>query len=238
MRSLAVAAGIAVSVALTACGGGGGSSSADSASKQMSTPAQIAVSIDAEGDSTMYGLESINGTFVQSPQPVPALVQASLRAQFGINITVENKGSPGANLRFELQGTDNYSSPLATRLAADSSQVVLENFGINDSFLSEDEFRSNLVQFIVAVRAAGKTPVLEEPNPVCQGHETLDQLVAVLGDVAAQNNVVLIKQYDYIKSLPNWQSLLTDCVHPSDALYAIKAQREAAGLVPIVAAIH
>jgi lysophospholipase L1-like esterase len=77
--------------------------------------------------------------------------------------------------------------------------------------------------------------VLEEPNPVCVGHEALDELVAILNQVAREKAVPLVKQYDAIKALPNWQALLTDCVHPGDELYAFKAAREAEALAQILA---
>jgi lysophospholipase L1-like esterase len=67
------------------------------------------------------------------------------------------------------------------------------------------------------------------------GHEALDELVAILNQVAREKAVPLVKQYDAIKALPNWQALLTDCVHPGDELYAFKAAREAEALAQILA---
>jgi lysophospholipase L1-like esterase len=226
-------AGAASVLALLAgCGGGGESPSA--ASTQAAVHLQTTIAVDAEGDSTMYGLETVNGQFVQSSSPPPVLVQARLRGLFGPGITVNGYGSPGANLRVELQGTDNYATPLKDRLVVSRARIVLENFGINDAFLPAAEYRTNLVQFIDTVRASGKLPVLEEPNPVCVGHETLDELVGILNEVAHEKAVPLVKQYDAIKALPNWQALLTDCVHPGDELYDFKAAREAQVLAQMI----
>lgn len=47
-----------------------------------------------------------------------------------------------------------------------------------------------------------------------------------------------MKQYAYIKALPNWQGLLTDCVHPRDELYAVKASREADILAAVLATMR
>ncbi|KLU27800.1 hypothetical protein EOS_02475 [Caballeronia mineralivorans PML1(12)] len=77
-------------------------------------------------------------------------------------------------------------------------------------------------------KAAGKIPVLEEPNPMCApAVVNMPAYKGPMAKLAAQRGVLLIKQYDYILSLPNWQSMLFDCIHPTAAMYAIKAQREA-----------
>jgi hypothetical protein len=180
----------AVLALLAGCGGASSPSRATSASLAAASSPVIAadIVIDAEGDSTMYGLETVDGRFVQSAHPVPALVQAQLRGWFGANLTVNPNGSSGANL----------------------------------------------IRFVDTVRASGKLPVLEEPNPVCVGHEALDQLVGILNTVAGDKAVPLVKQYEAIKALPGWRSMLTDCVHPNDALYAFKAGREAEALAQVI----
>ena len=224
---------------LAGCGGGSAQPQSTAASQAAASPlaAPVIASdivIDAEGDSTMYGLETVGGQFVQSAHPVPALVQEQLRVWFGPNVTVNANGSSGANLNFELQGTNNYSTPLSSRLAASRARIVIENFGINDAYLPLETYRANLIQFVDTVRASGKLPVLEEPNPVCVGHEELDQLIGILNQVAIDKAVPLVKQYDAVKALPNWQAMLTDCVHPNDALYAFKAGREAEALAQVI----
>jgi acyl-CoA thioesterase-1 len=226
----------AVLALLAACGGSGEPQA--TSSTQTASRLQAAVVIDAEGDSTMFGLETVNGQFVQASPPPPALVQARLRELFGPAVTVNAYGSPGANLRFELRGTDNYTTPLRARLALSRAQIVIENFGINDAYLPADEYRSNLREFDDTVRASGKLPVLEEPNPVCVGHENLDQLVGILNEVARDKAVPLVKQYDAIKALPGWQAMLPDCVHPDDTLYAFKAAREAELLAQVIRSLN
>jgi lysophospholipase L1-like esterase len=115
---------------------------------------------------------------------------------------------------------------------------VIENFGINDAYLPVEDYRANLREFVDTVRASGKLPVLEEPNPVCSGHENLDRLVAILNEVAREKAVPLVQQYAAIKALPDWQAMLPDCVHPGDALYAVKAAREAAVLAQVIRTLH
>ncbi|MBR7961209.1 SGNH/GDSL hydrolase family protein [Burkholderia vietnamiensis] len=219
---------------LAACGGGGGGSDAT-----PTAPKQIpAVSIDATGDSTMHGYQPGVGT---TPNSAPVELQRALQAAFDSTVTVQNNGSVGARLTDLLLGNQPfYSTAFTTSLSTNSAQIVLENYGINDSnSRTPDEYAADLNTWIADVRAVGKIPVLEEPNPVCRADMThLDAFVDVLRNVAKQQGVTLIEQYDYIRGLPNWQSMLADCIHPNDALYAIKAQREAAVLIPIVAKLR
>lgn len=224
----------AISLALLAGCGGGASQSQPASASLASASTTASIVIDAEGDSTMFGLQTVNGTYVQSARPVPALVQAQLRQWFGPDVAVNANGVSGAKLDDELKGINKYTTPLSLRLAASRARIVVENFGINDTLLSAETYRANLIQFVDTVRASGKLPVLEEPNPVCAGNGTLDQLVAILDQVAVEKAVPLVKQYDAVKALPNWQAMLTDCVHPNDALYAFKAGREAEALAQVI----
>src|SRR5438067_3435473 len=116
-------ASAAALLALLAACGGGSPSQPVVATQAAASPSAADIVIDAEGDSTMYGLETVNGQFVQSAHPVPALVQDQLRAWFGPKVTVNANGSSGANLDFELQGTNNYNTPLSARLAASRARI-------------------------------------------------------------------------------------------------------------------
>lgn len=151
--------------------------------------------------------------------------------------TVWNDGVPGATLHDELNGlAPYYTKSLQQRLAADPSQIVIENFGINDASRTDPAtFKSDLNAWIDAVRAAGKTPVLEEPNPICTDDATkLQPLVVIVDQVAIAKGVPLVQQYAYISGMDGWQSMLVDCVHPEAALYKLKAEREYAIVQPIV----
>lgn len=220
-------------VACSGCGGGGGESNSSTA-QASAAPAIKAVVIDAEGDSTMFGAQYISGTQIQSPNAPPTVNQAALRASLGQQITVENNGFPGGTIHANLYGGN--KSTLAARLHDDQCQIVVGNFAINDAYTTDaGSYRTDLLQWIATVRSFGKTPVLEEPNPVAaSGYEKLDSFVAVISDVGQQQGVLVIHQYGYIKSLPNWQSMLLDGVHPTDQLYAIKGNREAVQLQSLV----
>jgi lysophospholipase L1-like esterase len=221
-------------VCLCGCGGGGGGSSP---ATSQAVQAPKIVKIDAEGDSTFYGTQVINGVLSRTENNPPALLQKA----FGISVSMTNSAVGGATITQALNGiAPRYSVPLASRLATLSPGMVLTGFGINDSEVGDETtYRNSLNTWISTVHSMGALPVLEEPNPVCDAnHAKLDTFVGILRSVAAEQNVTLIAQYDYIKSLPNWQAMLTDCIHPTDALYEIKAQREHDAIAPIVAALQ
>ncbi|AOI57447.1 hypothetical protein WI26_07425 [Burkholderia diffusa] len=198
------------------------------------------ITIDAEGDSLIWGYAgtAANGSYIQSSSNAVAVLQEDLQAKLGSTVAVQNNGSSGAKAIDSLEGTPPYyTQPFATRLAANSTaQIVLANYAVNDSMgRTIDQYAADLTNWIAVVRATGKTPVLEEPNPVCDPKmPNVGAYVSVMRDVAKQQGVTLIEHYDFIASLPNWQSMLIDCVHPSDTLYKIKAHREAAVLMPLV----
>lgn len=237
-----MAKGLCVSVlgmfvmACSGCGGGGGGSSPAPVT-QSAPAAKKVITIDAEGDSTFVGAHEINGTVFISENNPPALLQKKL----GGSATVINNGKGGADVTQALGGiAPRYVDTLATRLASDGAQIVISNFAINDSIrLSQEEYRNGLISWVNAVRNMGRLPILEEPNPTCASNITrLDEYVGILRDVSAQQNVTLIAQYDYIKTLPNWQSMLWDCIHPRDSMYEIKAQREYDVIAPIVVTLQ
>ncbi len=184
----------------------------------------------------MYGNEYPNGatTPVRSASPAPEVAAQTLQSTYQLAATVENNGSPGTTVAQNLAG--HVLAPLATRLATDSSRIVIENFAINDCTVETvQQFHDDLTQWVNVVRSMGKIPVLEEPNPVTRaGFDALPSFVAMVNQVATEQDVTVIQQYAYIQSLPEWQAMLTDGVHPNDALYAIKGHREAQAIAPLL----
>jgi hypothetical protein len=160
-------------------------------------------------------------------------------------VTVANHGVGGATVADVLNGVAGYKMGWKDALPTNAEQIEIAKWAVNDSNPVVNEsttvFENDLIYWIQITQAAGKTVVLEEPNPVCNpAFATLPQYVAVIDKVAAQLALPLIKQYDYILSLPNWQSYLgSDCTHPADdRLYQIMAQREYDVVQPIVAALQ
>nr|WP_241022480.1 SGNH/GDSL hydrolase family protein [Burkholderia sp. Se-20373] len=186
-----------------------------------------------EGDSTFYGLQATG----RSANPPPTVLQAELQNTFGPTITTINSGVSSSTVSESLYGiAPHYSQPLASRLGGMSAQIVIMNYGLNDSANSSlSSYIADLNTWIDVVTANGKVPVLEEPNPSCNpAMAQLPQFVVAMDKVAQQRGVQIIQQYAYIQSLPNWQSMLPDCLHPNDDLYRIKADREYAVVAPIV----
>jgi lysophospholipase L1-like esterase len=219
---------------MAACGGGGGGSEPQPTIKQP-----VVVSIDAEGDSTMYGWTQTGpNTFIQSPSNQPAVIASDL----GIQVT--NSGVGGATVGSAIAGTAPNNLPLVDRLKTINAQIVIANYGINDSsYVTPDVYRDGLNGWISIVRASGKTPVLEEPNPICWGLDATetaarqDQYIAVMREVAKAQGVLLIQQYDYIKTL-DWQHMTPDCGHPGEQLYKIMGDRAADQIKDLVKSLQ
>ena len=178
--------------------------------------------------------------YLANPQSEPADTQALLQTQFSdTGITVSNRATGGgsSSLMNEMRGIDGNGAPFADRIKASAASIIIESHTLNDALGGEtvDDYRQYLAQWAVAVRAAGKTPVLEEANPVCDGnHPQLAAYVQAMDDVAAQFNVSIVKQFDYLQTIPNYCSHLKAGFFPDDAIYAVKAQRQADALVPLV----
>lgn len=218
---------------LSACGGGGG----ESAAAPASPVASKTVLIDFEGDSTMWGstagpktsAEYAGTTRSRTTLNEPYGVMQLFAAKYGAGVVgVDNQAVPGSFLAARLDPIQSYfTETLALHLSKTAAQIVVGNFAINDSVVSVENpelYEQMLSNFVDNIRQAGKIPVLEEPNPVCDGkHPYLDQYVLILRKVAEAKGVKLILQYDAIKEM-DFKSMMADCVHPDEKLYAIKAQ--------------
>lgn len=236
---------VVASIILSACGGGGGGSSSSPAASSTTEPKPVIINM--QGDSTMWGVTYENGAYKRASPTVVEYLHDDLLAEIGSGylLATYNYGVINATVCEDVNGVYLFGSTLASRLASDPSQIVVENFGMNDGtptnpgYVSPTQFQQCLEAFVDTVRAAGKTPVLEQPNPPSltqsQGmQEGVANMAAVVTAVGQEKGVPVIDQYDYIKTLPNWSNMLSDGVHPTQALYAIKAQREAHILANVV----
>jgi hypothetical protein len=173
-----------------------------------------------------------------NPQSEPADTQTILQAQFGSTVTVDNKaeGGTASTLVNMMNGVDGGGPPFAQRILSSKAQIVLDAHAVNDDLSqSLGPYSDALVAWVQAVRAAGKVAVLEEPGPVCDDSRPyLANYVSVMDNIAAQYSVPIVKQYDYLQTIPNLCSHYTAGIYPDNAIYAIKAQRQAAILAPLV----
>lgn len=217
---------------LAACGGGGGGGN----STPVAATAPQPVSVYMEGDSTMWGggFAADGTTHIQIHPNAVDIAQSIL----GSTATLLNEGHSAQGIMQFLEGTGTYTVPWAQYVKTIPAKVVVENFGINDAGnIPAWQFQQALLEFIAQTRAAGKIPVLEEPNPICtQYAPQLAELVSVIDNVALQENVPLIPQYQAILAMPNWQADMEECVHPV-SLYPMKGTSEAATLKPLIASL-
>ena len=234
-------------LSLCACGGGGGSPAEAPAVQQ---PVVKSVLIEAYGDSTTQGFQTVNGAGVLTPNSEPAALQKLLQAQFGPSVTVSNQGVSGTEASQLLNGTDGVHGSWLNQMASSKADIVTINFELNDAFFSKvptpgaipespSDYASYMTQLVQVAKAAGKHVILFEPNPTIEPLRVslAPSYLVALQSVADAQNVPLVPEYDAILSTPNWQSMLTDEVHPNDALYAIKAQLEFPTISTVVASL-
>ncbi|NPT59121.1 hypothetical protein GNZ13_32320 [Paraburkholderia sp. 5N] len=183
----------------------------------------------------MFGSSPPFYTF--NPQSEPADTQAILQAQFGDAITLDNRaeGGSASTLLNMMAGVDGGGAPFAQRIQSSKAQIVLDAHAVNDDLSqSLGPYSDALVAWVQAVRVAGKIAVLEEPGPVCDNSRPyLANYVSAMDNIAAQYSVPLVKQYDYLQTIPNLCSHYTAGIFPDNAIFQIKAQREAAILAPL-----
>jgi hypothetical protein len=173
----------------------------------------------------------------------PQALQTLLQTQFsdtGITVVDHATGGTASSLMNLLAGTDGGGPPFTQRIATSPAVIVLDNHGVNDALGGEvlSDYQGYLSQWISDVRAAGKTPVLEEPGPVCDGnHPFLDQYVAAMDTAAALYNVPLVQQYSYIQSIDGWCSHMVNGFYPDSYIDSLKAAQEDNVIAPLVRAI-
>jgi hypothetical protein len=205
----------------------------------VSQPAPVkTILIDVYGDDAMMGLTSMNyGMPTITQHTEPNVSQAILRASFP-SVTISNHASGGtaSSLVNMMAGMDGGGPPFAQRIAGSTAVIVLDNHAINDDLAqSLGPYTDALIQWILDVRKAGKMPVIEEPNPVCDGnHPYLENYVATMQNIAASYNVPIVHQYYEIRSMPDWQAHMWNCLLPDDYLIRIKASRQADALAPLL----
>jgi len=182
--------------------------------------------ISLYGDSTMLGLECATPSTCHVTKNNVAYY---LQDYIGDKAIINSDAFIGGTIKDLINGTGMFKEPFNDAIRKDNANVVIANFGINDSHLYNGaEYTYYLNQFIDIARANNKIPILEEPNPICSSwSKQLDQFVIALDTVAKKRHVPVIAQYSYIRSIPAWQVFLGDCIHAKDhTLYAYKAMIE------------
>jgi hypothetical protein len=199
------------------------------------------VEIDVYGDDAMEGISIMPYGMASIVSPnEPQALQAILQQQFsdtGITVHSLASGGTSSSLQNMIAGMDGGGDLFAQRVTEHPGVIIIDNHAVNDALGGENlrDYTTDLVAYINAVRDAGKTPVLEEPGPVCdENHPQLASYVATMDSVAASYNVPLIQQYAQIQSIDGWCSHMTSGFYPDAYLDDIKAQNEQAVIGPLV----
>ncbi|AIS94986.1 GDSL-like Lipase/Acylhydrolase family protein [Burkholderia thailandensis MSMB59] len=119
--------------------------------------------------------------------------------------------------------------PWAQRMAQSKAQFITVKFGINDAYsagMTATLFAEELTSAISIARNAGKTVILETPNPIKTDHsDLLASLVAATIEVASKTSTPVVDNYGRFLLMQNWQDYLSDgTMHPTAAGYEIQGQ--------------
>lgn len=184
------------------------------------------VIVEMYGDSTTWGSTELpDGTWIQSPSNVPAVLQS----KYGSNVVVVNKGIPGLTIPEFAIGAAPAKMTWAQAMAISPAHIVGINLGINDANAEwETDYVVNyyLGQLIDVAQAAGKTVFIETANPIDNPlYDRLSEIALVTRTLAQSRALTLADHHLWIQTgLPNWQSYLPDGKHPNAALYTFKAE--------------
>ena len=181
--------------------------------------------IEYYGDSTVWGYRSGTGGQVAKPAPV-AFAEALPQAR---KFEVRNEGINGTTACDLLNGTDGKHAAWPAQMAASKAKYVFINFAINDQWKTDlSTYQSCLRSLARIAKQYGKQMVFETPNPTRDSGPTgLDLYVNAMKEVAGQENVPVIDQYQYLTVYLNGASPLVICpdgLHPADDVYAMKGR--------------
>jgi lysophospholipase L1-like esterase len=208
--------------------------SSPSTSTSTSTPSTTTQVVEYYGDSTIWGYKSGVGSQVAKPAPV-AFAQALPAAG---KYEVHNEGVSGTTACDLLNGTDGVHPAWSSQMASSKAKYVLVNFAINDEWKYDlNTYKSCMQSLAQTAKQYGKQMIFETPNPTRDsGPGGLDTMVAAMKDVASQQGIPVIDQYQYLTNYLNGASPYTICpdgLHPNDAVYVMKGQYAASAFTTL-----
>ncbi|CAI9007245.1 SGNH_hydro domain-containing protein [Pseudomonas chlororaphis] len=196
--------------------------------------ASATVLIEQYGDSTTSGLTAIDGKVQVAKLSGVDQIYLSLNKRFGAQAAIANKGISQTCAIHLLDG-DATTPKWADRVKESKATIVTFNYGMNQCDRTAEQYLGDLQQLVDITLAAGKQVVLIEPNPSTKPEKViLDQYVGAMNLVAEQRKVPIIQHFKIWNQLPNWQSLLSDGIHPTEQGYQIKGLTEYQALAPII----
>lgn len=204
------------------------------------------VLIEAYGDSTTEGWQVINGVSVISQNSETKVLERMLQQKYGNGVRISNQGVGGTQASQLLYGADGKHPIWEDQMRDSVAKIITLNMSLNDAYFqsvptagilaeSPQAYAEILKQLIFTARKYGKEVVLYEPHPVCKEprQSKLQYYVAHMNLVAAVTSTPIVPHYYGLLNVPGWQSMLSDCVHPFDSMYQLKAERE----LPYISAI-
>jgi acyl-CoA thioesterase I len=194
--------------------------------------------LDMYGDSTTLGTVLRNGKKVTATRSEPYYVRKILNET--MSARVGNHGVAGSQAIELLKGKDGKHRPWAEEMARSNANVVSINYGVNDARLwrdpakgreacSPEVFGDTIQAMVTIARQQGKLVILQEPNPstIPESTAIIAKYVKAMRAAAKSTGTPIVAQFKYIRSLPDWESLYSDDVHPTTDLYRLKAERTA-----------
>jgi lysophospholipase L1-like esterase len=187
------------------------------------------VRIQLFGDSTMHGYDGAQlALAVHTPR---VNLQAYFDSLYPGKVLVMDRSVPGTTSGQLVAGTDGLNRPWPQDVNA---EIVVINHGINDrNHVNDLElYRSNLLK----LSQAPALVVWQTPNIV--KNFDVGPYAQAMRELAAKKGQPLADVYAYTSTLPNWQTLTPDAIHPNDELYQmIDRDVVAPVLKPMVAAL-
>jgi lysophospholipase L1-like esterase len=192
----------------------------------LSTQVSATILIEQYGDSTTAGLTTIDGKVQVAPMSGVDQIYLKLNNRFGAQAAIANKGI-SQTCAINLLDGDATTPKWAERVKESKASIVTFNYGLNQCDRTAEQFVGDLQQLVDITLAAGKQPVLIEPNPSTKReHAILDQYVGAMNLVAEQRKIPIIQHFKIWNQLPDWQGMLSDGVHPNALGYAFKGAIE------------
>lgn len=215
-------------LAITACGGGGGDVTPPVTQQAACVPKTVRIQLF--GDSTMYGYDS----FTQAQaMPSPAQdLQALMDLRFGLGaVVVEVRAVSGTTSAQLLAGTDGLNQPWPQSVHAD---LVVINHGINDQDPIKgepiDQYEANLREL---VKKSPAPVIFETPNDAPPGNLRYGAYAQRMEDVAASLGLPVADTFNYVHTVPNWETYFNDGAHPGAAMYGLIVKNS---LAPVIEA--
>jgi lysophospholipase L1-like esterase len=242
---------------LTACGGGGAASPVEQPSVVNIAPISAPIvykklNIEMYGDSSLQG-SNVNPLDTANPCE---LMQSAVNARYGenqVSVRCQAFGSDSADL---VSGGSQYvGGPWPKILSYNNASkdytkpvpdVVLINHNLNDirNQRSLADYRRNMEFLVVQARAVGvKTVVLENSVPLTTKSpygasqnvlDTQPAFLDALSAVATANAAPLVDTYGTVKATPNWESYITDSIHPNAKMYQLISENRVKSLLPLL----